>query len=250
MSLFRLRAVAVVLLFAIAISCNKDEATPPFVINNSVKPVDFLKEDNYTSLNVEVAWVEGYEPTQSAINHLVTFLTNRLNKSGGITITQRSMPATGRTTIDVDVLRQLENTNRKSVVSGKNLTLWIMFLDAEYSGSTDTQKVLGISYGASSLAVFQKSVFTYVKPDMPSRYALETFILTHETGHILGLVNNGTSMISPHQDTGHGAHCSDTQCLMYWKAESNLKLGDLLGDDDLPVLDANCLADLKAAGGK
>ncbi len=250
MSLQRLRGVVFLLLLVIAFSCDKEDPVSPFVVNNSVKPVDFLTNNTYTSLNIELAWVDGYEPTTSAMNHLVTFLNERLNKSGGVTVTQRTIPSAGRLTMDIDVVREVEKNNRKSVTSGKTLSMWIVFLDAEYSESTDTQKVLGVAYGASSIAVFQKSVYTYTPRDMVSRYALETFILTHETCHILGLVNNGIPMVSPHQDTEHGAHCSDTDCLMYWKAESNLKLNDLLGEDDLPVLDASCLADLKAAGGK
>lgn len=250
MSLFRLRAVVIVLLITIAFSCTKDDPTPPFVINNSVRPTDFLMDSNYKTLNVEVAWIDGYEPTTSALNRLIQFLNARLNKSGGITLTQHVVPATGKSSLDINAIRDYEKANRTSVVSGSNLTLWVMFFDGEYSESDATKKILGISYGASSLAVFPKSIDAYIRRDMASRYALETFVLTHEVGHILGLVNNGIPMTTPHQDTEHGAHCSNTQCLMYWEAQKNVNLNDLLGADNLPVLDQNCLNDLKLSGGK
>lgn len=250
MNFVRLRAVVYVMLLAVAFSCDKDDPTPPYVINGSVKPVDFLTESKYTTLNIEVAYVEGFQPQPTSLNILLSFLQERINKSGGVTITQRSIPATGRVSIDIDVIREIEKANRKTVTGGNTLTAWIMFLDAEYSASTDTEKVLGVAYGASSLAVFEQSVHNYTRPDMPARWALETFILTHETGHMLGLVNNGTPMKSLHQDTEHGAHCTNTKCLMYWEAQNNLNLADLLGENNIPVLDDACLADLKAAGGK
>lgn len=250
MNLFKIRSFAIATLLMVAISCNKDGELPQFATNNSVHPVDFLTTNSYTTLNIEVAYVEGYQPSPTALNNLVTFLSDRLNKTGGVTITQRSMPATGRVNIDLNGIRDLERTQRKTVTSGKTLTAWIMFLDTEYSESTASSKVLGISYGASSIAVFEKSIYRYAQPDMPARGTLETVVLDHEFGHILGLVDNGTPMVTSHKDPDHGAHCSNTTCLMYWKTEENIDLTDLLGSQTYPTLDANCLADLKAAGGK
>jgi hypothetical protein len=250
MNLYKLKSLTIATLVILAISCNGDEELPAFQTNNKVHPVDFLSENSYTTLNIEVAYVEGYQPNPIALSNLAAFLSQRLNKSGGVTVTQRAMPATGRLNIDLDAIRALEKVNRKSVSSGKTLTAWIMFLDTEYTESTSSSKILGITYGASSIAIFEKSVYFYVQPDMPSRAILETVIMDHEFGHILGLVDNGTSMVIPHKDLSHGSHCSNTTCLMYWKTEENVNLADLLGTDTYPTLDANCLADLKAAGGK
>jgi hypothetical protein len=250
MNLARYKALAVVLLLVVVFSCDKEEPVPPYVTNNSVKPEDFLKGEKYEILNIEVAYVEGYQPTAIALSNLQEFLRQYLNKPGGITVTQHSIPATGRISIDVDVIREIEKAHRTSVTSGNALTAFVMFLDAEYSESTETKKVLGIAYGRSSMAVFEKSVYSYTSVGMTARRTLESLILSHEAGHLLGLVNNGVPMIAPHQDSGHGAHCSNAECLMYWKSESNVDLNDLLGSDNLPQLDANCLADLKAAGGR
>lgn len=250
MNLVRLRALVIALLVVVAFSCNKDEATPPFDINNSVKPADFLIDRDYTSLSIEVAWVDGAKPTTTALNNMVTFITDRINKSAGITVTQRTIPSPGKTTVDADFLRSFEKSQRTTVTSGKNLTLWIVFLDAEYSTSTSNEKVLGVAYGASSLAVFSKSTYALTPYGQNARITLETFVLSHEMGHIFGLVNNGTFMLSDHQDTAHGAHCSNTECLMYWKAQSSLDLSGPLDANSVPKLDANCLADLRAAGGK
>ncbi|MEI9920310.1 MAG: membrane metalloprotease [Bacteroidota bacterium] len=250
MKLFKLRSLIVAALLAVAISCNKDDEPSPFLINASVHPVDFLTQNTYTTLNIEVAYVAGYQPNATSLNNLVTFLNARLNKSVGITVTQHAIPKTDKTRIDVDEIRAIEKAQRITTTSGKTITAWIMFLDTEYTESTDTQKVLGLSYNASSIVIFEKSVYNYVKPDMPSVVTLESVVIEHEFCHLLGLVDNGTPMVTSHKDTDHGAHCSNTECLMYWKTESNINLTNVLGGDTYPTLDANCLADLKAAGGK
>ena len=250
MNSFRLKPLVFIFVLAIAFSCNKDEEVPAYVTNNSVKPVDFLTDGTYSTLNLELAYVEGYAPSQNAVDNLTIFLSQRLNKKGGIKITKHTIPATGRTTIDIDAVRTMEQAQRTLVTKGGELTAWIMFLDTEFSQNTSTEKVLGITYGASSIAIFEKTVYSFFKPDMPSRGSLETVILNHEFGHVLGLVNSSTPMVTPHRDDAHGAHCSNEDCLMYWKAESTLKVNDVLGNDIIPVLDANCVADLKAAGGK
>ncbi len=249
MKFSHLRSLGILLLVLIAFSCDKEEESP-YIVNNSVLPGDFLSSGKYTELVIEAVYVEGYQPTPSALNNVVAFLAQRLNKPAGITVVQRSVASPGRTTVDVDFIRQVEKANRQRVTGGKTLTAWLYFSDAEYSNSTSASKVLGVAYGYSSIAIFEKSVLEFTGGlNQPTAAALETTILSHEFGHVLGLVNNGTSMVSPHQDTGHSAHCSDTECLMYYKAETNVIAGDVLGGG-VPELDVNCIADLKAAGGK
>lgn len=249
MKFSRLKSLGIALLVVMAFACDRDDDSP-FEVNNSVFPGDFLSDKKYTQLVIEAVYVEGYQPSETALNSLVSFLNQRLNKPAGITVVQRSIPSPGRSTIDVDLIREIEKANRQRVTSGNQLTAWLFFVDGEYSKSTSSSKVLGVAYGSSSVAVFEKTVNDFTGGlNEPSAASLETTILNHEFGHVLGLVNNGTSMVSPHQDTGNSAHCSDTECLMYYKAETDVIVGDILGGG-VPELDANCIADLKAAGGK
>lgn len=249
MKLSHLKTLSILLFVLIAFSCDKDEESP-FEINNSVFPGDFLSAKKYTSLVLEVVYVEGFEPSSAGLTNLVDFLNQRLNKPGGITISKRSIASPGRATVDASFIREIEKTNRQKVTGGSQLTAWLYFVDAEYSTSTSGSKVLGVAYGSSSIAIFEKTVQDFTGGlNQPAASALETVILGHEFGHILGLVNNGTNMVSPHQDTSHSAHCSDTECLMYYKAETHVIAGEL-ATGDVPALDVNCIADLKAGGGK
>ena len=74
---------------------------------------------------------------------------------------------------------------------------------------------------------------------------------SHEVGHLVGLVNNGTAMVNSHIDAQHGHHCANKNCLMYWEAETPslvdlVKARVLYGDQSPLFLDSDCQADLAA----
>ena len=82
-----------------------------------------------------------------------------------------------------------------------------------------------------------------------TRTKLETTVLDHEFGHLLGLTNLGTPMVTPHEDAAHMSHCNNSSCLMYYSTQTTV-MGGILLSGPIPVLDANCKSDLTANGGK
>ncbi len=56
------------------------------------------------------------------------------------------------------------------------------------------------------------------------RKFVEQSTIVHEMGHAFGLVNNGVPMTTSHQDSAHGAHCTNQDCVMYYLNEG---AGDL-----------------------
>ena len=119
------------------------------------------------------------------------------------------------------------------------------------SSDTGSLKILGQAYGSSSMVLYEKTIqsLSTTPVTQPSRTVLETTVIEHEMGHILGLVNIGSSPQSVHQDTAHGAHCTTTSCLMYYLSDTGDIVSNLLGGT-VPSLDAACLQDLQANGGK
>jgi hypothetical protein len=83
----------------------------------------------------------------------------------------------------------------------------------------------------------------------PSRETVETTVLQHEFGHILGLVGNGTPTVQDHQDEANGAHCDVDTCLMYFAVRTSDFVNNLMGGN-VPELDSQCIQDLQANGGK
>ena len=148
-------------------------------------------------------------------------------------------------------IQDIENANRKMVTSGSTITAYILYVDKEYSGTASSQgKVLGINYQTSSIVMFENTIAQFSGGlTQPSRSLLETTVVEHEFGHVLGLVNNGTAMLNSHQDVANGKHCNNTSCLMYYSVETSDVVKNLLGSSP-PDLDANCQTDLRDNGGK
>jgi hypothetical protein len=239
------------LLLTLFIGCTKDDEKPSIAtLNSTITPADFLSGQKYNALTIEVKYVEGFAPSAISLDNLKSFLQARLNKPSGITFLQSSVASPGKATITFTDIQNLEKTNRSLAVNGKTLVAYIYFADADYSENTDTTKVLGAAYGKSSMIIFEKTIKSLSGGiGKPSATLLESIVLEHEFGHLLGLVNNGTAMQTPHQDLANGKHCTRTDCLMNYKTESSRMITNLSGGD-IPSLDANCLADLKANGGK
>jgi len=244
-------SVVLLLFLTLFIGCSKDDENPSVAtINSTIVPNDFLSGQKYNELTIEIKYVESFAPSATALDNLKSFLQARLNKPSGITFIQSSVVSPGKATLTFSDIQNLEKTNRDFAVNNKKLVAYIYFADADFSGNTDTTKVLGVAYGNSSMVVFEKSIKNLSGGfGKPSATVLESIVLDHEFSHILGLVNNGTTMQTPHQDPEHGNHCSNSSCLMNYKTESSRMIANLSGGT-IPSLDANCLADLKANGGK
>lgn len=231
--------------------CKKDNSTAP---NSpgliSVNAKDYLSANNYDKLIIQIQYVNGLQPSAGAVEDLKTFLSQRLNKPGGVEVTYSNINSPGKSVYTINDIRAIESINRGVKHEGRSITAYILFLDGEYSQNTSNLKTLGIAYGSSSMVIFEKTIRDLSGGlGQPSVSSVETTVCEHEFGHVLGLVNNGTDMTTGHQDEPHGKHCNNTNCLMYYTAETSDMLSNLLGNN-VPVLDANCINDLKANGGK
>ena len=207
---------------------------------------EFLSASTYRSVNVQLQYMPGYAPDATALANLVAFLNTYINKPGGINITQTPIAASGKSTFTQADLIALETANRTQFTTGSVLSVYVVFTDAPFV----TANVLGVAYKNTSLAVFGPTVTSNSGGiNQTSRTKLETTVEEHEFGHLLGLVNNGSPMVASHEDAGHAAHCTNTACLMYYSTQTTV-MGGVLMNNPVPVLDANCKADLQANGGK
>ena len=227
----------------------KQEEVVP-VQESRITPNDFLSDKKYSKLVVEILYVKGYQPSSTSVNNLKTFLEQRLTKPAGITIVQKELASTGKAVYSIDDLRSIEKSHRSQTSTNQTLTAYFFFADGDYAGNQGNSKVLGVAYGPSSMAIFEKTVKDYSGGlTQPPVSTLESTVIHHEFAHILGLVNNGTTMQVAHQDEPHGRHCTNKNCLMYYAAETTDIVGNLTGGN-IPQLDARCIEDLRANGGR
>ncbi|WET51116.1 hypothetical protein PYS58_08230 [Chryseobacterium indologenes] len=240
--------------FAVISSCSSDnnEFSNGSSDYNHVRSVgassnDLLSNVRYNSLLVEIQYMPGYAPDSQAVEYVKSFLSTVLRKDNGISIIQREIPGTSSSSLSADEIRQIENTNRTAFTNGSTMAISIIYTNGQYTGSANT---LGIAYRNTSIALFGKTIRDNSGGiGQTSRTKLETTVLEHELGHLLGLVDLGSPMQTGHKDTSNGNHCNNQNCLMYYASETTDILG-FITTGNIPQLDNNCKADLKANGGK
>jgi predicted Zn-dependent protease len=232
--------------------CKKDsEEVNPLTQGNTgsvgTSANSFLSEEYYNRLTVEILYMPGFAPTENAVNNLRSFLIDHLNKSSGIEILTRQIPSYGQGSYSSNDIVGIESEHRERYNANETITASLLILDGSYS---DNNQVLGIAYQNTSMAIFGGTIADNSGGlSQPTRSKLESTVMNHEFGHLLGLVNLGSNMVDNHQDSSNGKHCDNSDCLMYYASETTEIASFLIGND-IPALDQNCKNDLIANGGK
>ncbi len=233
-------------------SCSKDSGTGLPSINpannktTGASARDLLSSGNFNSIKIEIQYMPGFQADATSINNVISFLNSLVNKPGGISVSQQQITAGNKASYTINDIATVEQKYRTAFNSGSQLSVYILIADGEYTDPA----VLGVAYRNTSLCLFGKTIFDNSGGvGQASRTKLETTVTEHEFGHLLGLVDLGTPMVTNHRDATHGNHCNVQSCLMYYATETTDLLGFLI-TGDIPTLDAQCLADLHANGGK
>ena len=240
-------------LMLIVSSCKKSDTITnlPSINNENNKVVgasanDLLSASKYSSVKIEIQYMPGFQPDAAAVNNLTNFINSLINKPGGVTIVQTQIASAGKTVLSLNEIATIEKNNRTVYTSGSQLGIYFLFTDGNYADGN----VVGLAFRNTSMSLLGKTIHDNSGGlGQASRTKLESTVLEHEFAHILGLVNIGSPMQTNHQDGAHGNHCTNTNCLMYYTSETTDILGVLI-TGSIPVLDANCKADLTANGGK
>lgn len=255
------------LFFCLLFSCSRDSPNTVVIVDESGEEItvdisanqksvgdsahDLLSEQNFDRLVFEIFYVDGFKPTANTITNFEDFLAARLNKSGGISIALTKIDATGKTVYNITDIRALEDDIRTKYNLDKEIAVFGIFLDGEYSENTENGSVLGVAYRNTSFVIFEETIKSFSgQPLSPSLTVLESTVLNHEFGHLMGMVNAGTPLQSDHQDTVHGRHCTTDNCLMFWTAETGEGIINMISGGAIPSFDDLCLDDIRANGGK
>lgn len=234
------------LMLFVAVSCSTEEEIAPDDRPLGVSAKSFLSDENFNSLEVEVIYVTGYEPSQTSISSVETFLKKYLNKPAGIKFNLRAIPAPGISTYSLDEIRNIEEEHRTVFTSGNKLSTFIFIADNKSDSSNGDNLVLGKAYRNTSMVIFQKEIREFASGSgKVSSDEIQHTTIRHEFGHLFGLVNNGTPAQTPHedQDPDSKAHCEVESCLMAALQDFENATGNL-------DFDEQCHRDLIANGGK
>lgn len=247
----------VVALLLICLNCSKDndENPNPTSPNPSLNKKnvgesanDFLSASTYDKLTIEIISVEGFAPSTSVINSFKSFLEARLNKPNGIVIQSRNVASTGLSPYSLQEIVNYEDSNRSKFNVARELTMYIFIAEGSY---LENNNVLGVAYRNTSCAILAGRIQELTGGiGQPSEDLVMQTVLRHEAAHLLGLVGVGSPTQSNHQDVANGKHCTVNNCLMYYTVESGDFISNLTGLSAPPELDAQCINDLRANGGK
>ncbi|AUC83762.1 membrane metalloprotease [Lacinutrix sp. Bg11-31] len=212
---------------------------------------DLLSSTTFNSMVVELVYVDGFEPSQSSVDNFVSFLESRTFKPNGISVEKRAITSPGNAPYTNAEIRSIEDINRTKFNTENEIAVWAFFADGSSASNSGNAVVLGTAYRNTSFVIYQETIQDLSNSTFePNRTVLETTVITHEFGHILGLTNLGAALQSAHEDAEHEKHCNVDSCLMYWASETGSGLDNLVGQSQAPQLDAQCIADLQANGGK
>jgi len=224
--------------------------------NSGDEAVDYLSNSPFTSLAVEIDVIDfkpgngADEVDPSTINLLDTRLTDRCNKPVGINVFTNDLIPTSsplfRTVYTIQDLINIENAHRTFQDTSNQKTLYIIVVNGDSEFDDQNQKVLGLAFSASSIAIFRENIEDVAPlPKAGNIPAIENSVYVHEAGHNLGLVNNGINMVTQHEDPDHQHHDINSNCVMFFAVEAGLGISTPPND-----FDQNCINDMVNVGGK
>lgn len=212
---------------------------------------DLLSDEKFTSIHVEMVYVTGYEPSAKTIENLKTFLATRTYKPDGVRISKRAVSSSNKAPFDIDEIVEIETDERLIFNAGDEIAVFIYFADGSNEDDDNSTVVLGSAFRNTSMVIYGKTVQNIAdRVNAPDKSTVESTVVNHEFGHLLGLVDLGTPMQTDHQDVDNKAHCNIKDCLMVANVSFGSGLIDVVDNNTIPQLDDFCIMDLQANGGK
>ncbi|PKA97299.1 hypothetical protein B0O79_0953 [Flavobacteriaceae bacterium MAR_2009_75] len=193
---------------------------------------DLLSNDNFSKLKIEIAYVDGFRPTQEAMDGFINYLKQRTFKAE-VELVYQAVQSPDEESLTLDEIVDLEDKNRTVYNEDDTLAIYIYFADAPADGDDLEEGLvtLGAVYRNTSMIIHEATVRRLADQSFfISDADVENTTLNHEFGHLFGLVNLGTTPINDHEDvqvdengeaeTDAGGnpignnHCSVEGCLM------------------------------------
>lgn len=207
---------------------------------------ELLTDTVFKALKIEVQYIKGTEPAEETLDNLKSFLTRYLHKPKGIHLVTTEIPAARDTVFSLQQIMNIEDTYRTVFTRNDTLAVYVLFANGYYFN----HQLLGHTYRNTSAVVFESHILeNAARFKKHSRVYLESRVLQHEFGHLMGLVNVGTPVQTDHHDEENGKHCANKHCLMYHLVDTD-EYPLVLLKPEPPGFDKACLEDLKKIGGK
>lgn len=175
----------------------------------------------YTSIRIELLVQSGLGPRGDALDHLTTVLQDVSGKAVATSAPKGLPPGDGpwsqETLIKLADEYGTHNTGSDAAV------LHVLYVHGQ---SADSASILGQAERGDVLAMFPDREDSAATPTLSAR-TIERAALTHEAGHLLGLVD--FYLHTGRQDAAHPGHSTNKKSVMYWGLEQADVVGQLSG---------------------
>ncbi|GAB5401405.1 MAG: hypothetical protein Aureis2KO_29900 [Aureisphaera sp.] len=253
------RAILFLLSFVFVLGCKNDDdeqvVNDPFAENRKglgSSAEEILGSDLYTRLTIELAYSTTFEPTEIAKTNFRNFIEGLVNKPGGVNFVETPIQDQPGAPFSIEEIRNIEDDIRTQYTEGNNLAVFVFFSNGRSSNDTETTVTLGTAYRNTSMVIYETTLKALTQSDPELLPILESTVLNHEFGHILGLTNIlGDDIHQNHEDPAAEKHCIVDNCLMYFDATNvgRSTLQRFMQRAMVPELDPLCTADIQAKGG-
>lgn len=245
---------------------------------------DILSNASFDKILIQIGFVTGFRPTNAAMQEFTAFLRERTFKED-IEVIYTELESPEEENLTLQEIDELERENRTAYNNGKTLAIYIYFADAPAVGDEGDEGIvtLGAVYRNTSMVIHEVTVRRLAaQSSFITNADVEAATLNHEFGHLFGLVNLGTPAINDHEDPDALNHCNVQGCLMRAQLqfggpsgrssilaskssyEGGIKAGCILSGQNVlnllqsntgknsaaPGLDAECILDIQANGGR
>jgi hypothetical protein len=188
------------------------------------------------SLQVEVVYAPGAKPDAPQLGRLTSVLQRYSGKDPKVLLDTVSIPQQGNYTAE-EVINITKS--KRTCYSDQNTTcLFLLFLP----GTFESSHTLGVAFTATSIVLMETQFQQASNPIMSSDRIAEGAI-THEIGHLFGLVNLVGRSPRNHEDPAHPGHSNNSSSVMYWAVE-DLSISSILSGGPPNSFDPDDEADI------
>jgi hypothetical protein len=242
------RSIALIMIIAIQIAaltfsgCTEESSKSQPVLGDFAE--HYLQDTKYTKLLLEIDYVEGYKPSNQALNVLKDRIDTYGDKDEIIVIDKPF--SSSKSSYSQEDIRALEKENRDYENTDKIIVCYVLYLNGRFS---EDENVLGVAYSASSMAIFKERIYEIGIPFWAENFIdsedYEESVIVHEFGHLLSLVNIGYESERDHEGS-NAHHCVNENSVMYHMIETASIIDLITPEGPKPPSDfgADCQHDL------
>lgn len=169
----------------------------------------------YPNLTIHVDYVAGHEPTDTVLTEVAKMLTSLTGKDAvdmGQPRVLSSVPPEPDGEWSAEDLARLDaerfGQHMPPYLQDGGATVYLAYLN----GHLGERAAIGYASG-NRVYVFTEAFRSDMNVRIPGGERVERAILTHEMGHVIGLVDCGVPMLAPHSDDG--CHSVNEESVMY-----------------------------------